>query len=237
MKFSFDTIQGFGKITHQDFIYNPIEFYPTDFEEALSFGLLPDEASINKPISWFASRSTRIKVSDFVATKTSIKYSKRIEVKEIKKEEIFLYLDTLKQIFADYIKVKDYGKPYNIEPLLTNNINEKVVLLYSYQNIPVAFCVLRVFKNSMCSLQFAWNYLEPKLSLGTVSQLIECEFAKKYKIEYDYLMPAYELSCMYKSNFKGLEWFTGKNWSNDIELLKKLMERDEKINIHDNIRI
>lgn len=237
MKFDFNTIEGFGKITHQDFIHNPISFYPMDILLALELGLLPDEASTDVPMPWFASRSVRIRVQDFAPTKTSIKYAKRITVSELRNEEILLALNTLKNIFAQYITAKGYGKPYDIEPLLTNNLRQKVVLLYSYNDVPVAFCVLRVFSKAMCSLQFAWDYAEPKLSLGTVSQYIECEFAKKNGIIYDYLMPAYERGCSYKADFKGIEWYTGKNWSNDTEQLKQLMERDETFEINDNTGI
>ena len=231
MKFDFDTIDGFGKITHQDFIYNPINFYPENTEEALNMGLLPDEASRRQPMPWFASRSIRIKVDDFKATKTSIKFSKRIEVKELRNVEIGLHFDILVEIFLRYSSIKGFKNPFDLKPLVYNNFKEKVVLLYYYQDVPVAFCVLRVFKTSMCSLQFAWDYANPFLGLGIVSQYIENEFAKRNNIQYDYLMPAYESSCLYKADFRGIEWFTGNRWSNDTDILKTLMKRDDKFHI------
>ena len=36
----------------------------------------------------------------------------------------------------------------------------------------------------------------------------------------------YEKSCIYKSDYEGFEFWTGEEWSNDIELYKWLCERD-----------
>jgi arginyl-tRNA--protein-N-Asp/Glu arginylyltransferase len=77
--------------------------------------------------------------------------------------------------------------------------------------------------------QFIWDYQDPKLSLGTVAQYYECETAKLLNCEYVYLLGGYELCCLYKSKYPGFEFWTGAEWSKDIELYTELVTRDEKI--------
>jgi hypothetical protein len=43
------------------------------------------------------------------------------------------------------------------------------------------------------------------------------------------LLGGYEKCCAYKSQYQGFEFWTGTEWSNDTELYKKLVERDERI--------
>lgn len=228
MKFYFDTINGFGKLTHEDFIHNPIDFYPEDLEEALKNGLLPDEANVITPMPWFASRSTRIKVDDFKPTETSRKLSKKITA------EVMSYTNEtciLEKIFEEYCRVKNFHTAFNLSALLTNNAKEKNIILYYYQGNPIGFVVMRFIGHSALSLQFAWDYEKPKLSLGKVSQYFEIELCKQQKVDYLYLMPAYESSCLYKADFSAIEWYTGKKWSTDTNQLKELMFRDEQIKI------
>ena len=61
--------------------------------------------------------------------------------------------------------------------------------------------------------------------------MYECETAKILGCEYVYLLGGYEKCCLYKSSYLGFEFWTGKEWSKDIELYTRLVERDEKIKI------
>jgi len=231
MRFRFDTTQGFGHITHEDFIHHPIEFFPESHEqeEALEVGLLPDEANPDNPMPWFIARSTRICVADYEPTKTVKRLAKKIEVAELNwPNEINLKSLTIQRIYAAYNQVKGFTNPYDIKELLTRNYLQKKVLLYYHEGEPIGALILRVIGSSMLSMQFVWDYTNHKLSLGTVSQYFEVEYAKQYGFTHIYLMPAYEKSCLYKANFKGLEWFTGSEWSRDTEQLKQLCLRDEQ---------
>ena len=94
-----------------------------------------------------------------------------------------------------------------------------------------AISIYKMFETNMVVYQFLWDYEDPKLSLGNVAQMIECESAKEMDCNYVYLLGGYEKCCEYKSNYKGFQFWTGKNWSMDTELYKNLVSRDEKIKI------
>ena len=54
-----------------------------------------------------------------------------------------------------------------------------------------------------------------------------------------YLGFGYEKSCIYKADYAGFEFWTGEEWSDDIERYKFLCERDsniEKVSDLDDIK-
>jgi hypothetical protein len=64
---------------------------------------------------------------------------------------------------------------------------------------------------------------------------IEVEYAKKLALNHLYIGQGYESGSKYKSEFKGFEWWTGTEWSRDVELYKKLCDNDSTINTIDDI--
>lgn len=237
MKFYFDTINGFGHITHTDFIYNPIVFVPEqsdNVEDWLSMGLLPDEATRDGS-EWFACRSCRLDVTKFEPTKTSKKMSRRVVSKVVYYKDLNnYYIAFINHIYQQYCEKKEYNNSFSIENLIHNNSHEKVFIFYYYEETIIGFVVCRRINKSLISLQFATDYSQPKLSLGNVSQLFEIEFCKENNIDYCYLMPGYETSCLYKADFKGVEFYTGTEWSKDSALFKLLMINDSKVHVNDN---
>ena len=81
----------------------------------------------------------------------------------------------------------------------------------------------------MIAYQFIWDYEDPKLSMGNVAQMFECEQARLNQCDYVYLMGGYEKCCEYKSEFSGFEFWTGLEWSSDVDLYKNLISRDQKV--------
>ena len=235
MKFYFDTINGFGHITHTDFIHNPIVFVPDpddNQEDMLLVGLLPDEAT-GQGKEWFACRSCRIDVTKFSPTKTSLKMSKRVRREVVYHKNIGEYRHIITSIYKKYCDVKGYTNSFDIENLIDNNSNEKVFLFYYYEEKIIGYVICRVINNSLVSLQFASDYSQPKLSLGNVSQLYEIEYCRENNINYCYLMPGYEPGCLYKADYKGIEFYTGKTWSQDQNLFKVLMLNDTMVYVND----
>jgi len=53
-------------------------------------------------------------------------------------------------------------------------------------------------------------------------------WAKESGKEYLYLGTCYEESALYKTEFKGVEFFNGFRWSDNLEELKGLVMRSEK---------
>ena len=76
---------------------------------------------------------------------------------------------------------------------------------------------------------FIWNYHKPELNLGIITLEHEIALAKTLGLDYLYTGPGYEQSSIYKSTFKGFQWFTGMEWSTNVEKYKLLCQRDSKI--------
>ena len=58
---------------------------------------------------------------------------------------------------------------------------------------------------------------------------MEASWAKKKGMSELYLGSGYEKSSIYKSKFRGFQWWTGTSWSNDKNRYVKLCERDSNV--------
>ena len=200
---------------------------------ALEEGWLPDDYFIPKnslKSHWYQARQTRINLKKFEDTRRTRKARKKckdIEINHIRADEIDLNIIT--NIFKKYFKYRNF-KPWKLEPLIELEKERKFFLIYYLNKKPIAFTFLRdVGANSVFSTQFAWDYENPKLYLGKYANLAEIDYCITNNKEYMYLGVGYETSCIYKSDYKGFEFWTGEEWSKDIDRYKWLCERDSKI--------
>ena len=102
--------------------------------------------------------------------------------------------------------------------------------IYYYKDTPVAFTEFKVFDNKhVLSGQFAWDYENPKLGLGTYATLYEIDWSYKNKYKNYYLSYGYETTSKYKSKYKGFEFWNGKEWVNNKSMYNKLCDNDSSI--------
>lgn len=219
MKVYFDHIQGFGKVSDLELIVN------------CAYGILePNESCINAlkegwipwEGKWYNERSTRIDLAVYRPSKTTRKLSKRITIETGDIESNIEKYEKLHKAYCDY-----HGFKRDIK--LKSFIDCQVIEYWTDSLVGIS--IYRQFENQFVAYQFIWDYQDPKLSLGTTAQYYECETAKSLNCEYVYLLGGYELCCLYKSKYPGFEFWTGAEWSTDIELYTTLMSRDEKIKI------
>ena len=203
-------------------------------DQALQEGWLPDDY-IDYPTDktksdWYQARQTRINISKFKetrSTKKSRKKCKEISTKCVLAKDIDLNI--VKSIFEKYTKYRGF-KAWEVEPLLVTEIHRKKFLLYYLNNKPIAFTFFRdVGTNSTFSTQFAWDYEEPKLYLGKYANVAEIDYCIENNKDYMYLGIGYERCCIYKSDYAGFEFWTGEEWSNDVDHYKFLCNRDSNI--------
>jgi len=219
MKIYFDHIKGFGKISDLEIIVNGAYgiLEPNDScAVALKEGWIPWE---NK---WYNERSTRLNLNIYQPTKTTKKLSNKLT---IAKGDMLLHEEEYKKLHQKYCQYHNFKRDIKLE-----SFKDCSVIEYHTDKL-IGISLYKQFDNQFVAYQFIWDYEDPKLSLGTVAQMVECETAKTMGCEYVYLLGGYELCCLYKSNYKGFEFWTGKEWSKDIVLYKQLVERDEKIKI------
>lgn len=221
IKVIFDHISGFGKITEQDFIYSDPKGIAlgTDYNDYLENGWVEWQGY------WYNLRSTRIKLSDYKPTKTVKRLANKIQVSKVvlTEEE----LERLQPVYKKYLTTRGYKRDIKLEDFL-----EYFAILYWYQDNLIGASIYKEYKSNQKDIvvyQFLWDYQEPKLSLGNVAQYYEIELNKNSS--YAYLMGGYEEACIYKSQFKGFEWWTGTTWSSDLDLYTQLCKRDNNVHI------
>jgi hypothetical protein len=111
-------------------------------------------------------------------------------------------VEHLKRIFKAYCTHKNFD---GVMPIFDSQYTDPANNILGYCNDVgelVAFSLLREYDNeNVESLQFAWDYKEPKLRLGIKSIETECSVYKHLGFKYLYL----GFSEEYKTKFDGYE--------------------------------
>jgi len=227
IKVVFDHIEGFGKITEQDFIYSD----PKGIAQGKDFIDYLDAGWVEWGDYWYNMRSVRLDLRQYKPSKTTRKLAKDVTYTSCRLTAEIVEL--LEPIYAEYIEKHGFERKINLKDFLTTK--DFFVLLYYKEERLIGALIHKLYRQSnesaFVSYQFLWDYQEPKLSLGNISQMYESELANLLDCRYLYILGGYEESCIYKSQFKGFEWWTGKHWSKDTQLYIKLCNRDSHAHI------
>lgn len=224
MKFLFDHTYGFGKMSKQNMIYVPfaVLLESKEYKQYLEQGWYPANNDI-----WFQTRSTRINLEFYKPTKNVLRLSKKVKyfpdvnmTKEKRKR--------LEKIYEKYISHKGYIYDMSIDDIISNSHGH---IYYVYGNDIIAFAFYKVIEDAYLGIEFAWDYEEPKLSLGHINIYYNSLFARFKRCKYIYLSSGYESCSIYKSQYPGFEWWRGYEWSKDVELYRELCKRDDQIKI------
>lgn len=224
IKVVFNHIEGFGKITQLDFIYSDPKGINLK-EEYLDY---LEEGWVEWQNYWYNLRSTRILIKDYSPTKTTKKLSKRVNLTYTVLTS--QQLKVLTPIYKKYVKVKEFTRDISLK-----DFEGFSAIFYWDQEELIGASIYKLYnqegKSALVVYQFLWDYQDPKLSLGNVAQYFEIKLAQSKGCDYVYLMGGYEEACIYKSQFKGFQWWTGKEWSEDINLYQELCQRDTNVYI------
>lgn len=233
MKLFFDHIT--GKLTNYDLIYSlPLaEFEDSEYDYAFENGWIPLSWYYTelKNLTWINARNTRL-VLDKVEFSKKQKYVLRKKDIKVKILNSFDY-DLLSTIYKKYIKYRNFyeeGFENDSEVFEKKDYIDWKYFIYYYKDTPVAFTEFKVFDNKhVLSGQFAWDYENPKLGLGTYATLYEIDWSYKNKYKNYYLSYGYETTSKYKSKYKGFEFWNGKEWVNNKSMYNKLCDNDSSI--------
>ena len=233
MKLFFDHIT--GKLTNYDLIYSlPLaEFEDSEYDYAFENGWIPLSWYYTelKNLTWINARNTRL-VLDKVEFSKKQKYVLRKKDIKVKILNSFDY-DLLSTIYKKYIKYRNFyeeGFESDSEVFEKKEYIDWKYFIYYYKDTPVAFTEFKVFDNKhVLSGQFAWDYENPKLGLGTYATLYEIDWSYKNKYKNYYLSYGYETTSKYKSKYKGFEFWNGKEWINNKSMYNKLCDNDSSI--------
>jgi arginyl-tRNA--protein-N-Asp/Glu arginylyltransferase len=180
-------------------------------------------------IIWVQVRSSRICVNDFSINKNQkrlLKNDLKFELKDSKD----LDFEKIYNIYLAYCKYKDFGDVKSYTKFIERYKNDilKYLCYYDDGNL-VAYCMVEFLGGQMYSHQFCWNYENPKLSLGIVSQIKEVELAKERNIDYVYIGGISENFGLYKTKFAGFEYWDGRRWCKNDAAIQTMLEKDSKI--------
>lgn len=105
----------------------------------------------------------------------------------------------LRHIYASYCRHKKF---VSVEPLFDFDIDNSDVIGYYDNSELVAFTLVqRLDAESVRGIQFAWDYVNPKLRLGWIANYHECAYYKSLGYKYYYLGEHQS----YKSHLEGYE--------------------------------
>lgn len=241
MKIFFDHV--LFQQTDYNFNYTLVSaiFEKNEFDYALENGWFPDNFWLNDETShsircknigefvWSPIRSSRIKVADFVLDKKDRRLLKNnidVEIKtayNVDTEEIFF-------VYQKYIKAKKFDDFENCIDEFRKKFcrDDFYYLLYKQDSKLIGFCIVQPLGKNLVSYQFCWDYENPKLSLGKFSQIQEVKFAESLCADYVYIGCVAELEGVYKVQFPGFEYYTGREWKCRDELIEKWLSSDSK---------
>lgn len=220
MKIHFDHIEGFGKVSDLDFIYSAPYGVLEPGEsgaDALKEGWIPWGSD------WYNVRSVRLEVAQYRPTETVRKLSRKVRTQP---GDLTLNQADYMQLYEQYCNYHDFARDIQWEFFEGCSCIE-----YWHDDKLVGVSFYKIYEDQFLAMQFIWNYEHPKLSLGNIAQMHECELAAALGCTHVYLLGGYEKCCRYKAGFKGFEFWTGLEWSSDIELYYVLVDRDEQIQV------
>ena len=221
-----------GQQADTDFIHCLVSatFESEEYDWALENGWCPSNIWYNQDtnfkkendIIWYQSRQSRINLAAYEQTKSARKLRRRC------RDVVIQFtqdpdLDSLYRIYDAYVARKGYDDRMGRDEFMNSYGSEgEWFILFD----DVAFTVMDICGSSLLSHQFCWDYARPELYLGKYSTYLEVEFAEKFGLNHVYLGPSYERHSLYKSNYSGFEFWTGRRWCSDKQLFEDLLNQD-----------
>ncbi len=202
-----------------------------ELEKIYENGFLPIR---NLPGVYYLSRSVRVKLADFEPSSENRRILKKTESFEsdIVPLSEFNYTPEIQKFCKNYADDK-LGKGLFTAPAIKTIFTGKVFnYLFVFKEIktqkPVGYAVCFVSSNLLQYAHAFYDLTYYKDNLGARMMLEAIIWAKKSGKKFAYLGTCYEENALYKTEFKGMEFFNGFSWSSDLEELKGLIKREEQ---------
>lgn len=178
---------------------------------------------------YYLARSLRVVLSGFdLSSENRRILNKTQEIKvELQSLADFDYTPEVQKMCKDYASERfDQGvfSSQTIKSIFENKIFNHVFVFKNSENqTTVGYAVC--FINEKL-LHYAYAFYHPDFigqNLGARMMLQAVSWAKENQKIYAYLGTAYQAQSLYKTEFKGVEFFNGFRWSQDLTELKELI--------------
>ena len=242
MQLFFDHIA--GKTHNFEVIYSPASaiFEADEFDFALQNGWLITPTWYSEDCDWFntckaegipvwyQSRTVRLDPKKYVQKK---RHRQRLNKDHNLSYKVHTEYDVeaMVGIYKRYLGAKGFIDMYGENhPFSKSDYGtERMIIVFSYADEPVAFSLLDIVGKSAVATQFCWDYKDPNLSIGKLSYYVEQQVAKNAGLDYIYLGASYEKSAISKCNYAGFQWWNGRGWSSNKASYQKLCARESEI--------
>lgn len=192
-----------------------IDVRPDEYNQALDQGFLITVKN-NQPV-WYQSRSTRVRTAD-------TNYTRLLSAHIMPNPIPWAEMD---HIYTAYCYHKKFKKYFEVGEKLPDDR----FMAYHHNGDFVAWTKLRHYTaQAIETTLFVWDYADPATKLGQRSLEHEIAWAREEGYEYVYLGPGYQRSSLYKADMQGFEWWTGREWSKDLDRYRYLCKQDSRIN-------
>lgn len=180
---------------------------------------------------YFLSRSVRVDLSNFDLSSENRRIFKKTEnfsAKVIPFSD-FDYSPAVQKMCSNYADEK-FGKDVlptsTIRAIFKNGVyNSIIVFIENSSGKEVGYAVCYITKNL---IQYAFSFYDLtylKDNLGARMMLEAVLWGKINDKSYIYLGSCYGKESLYKTEYKGVEFFNGFSWSSSLDELKYLLER------------
>jgi arginine-tRNA-protein transferase len=205
-------------------------------EEALNSGYLPYTGDINSyEETYYMARSIRINLNEY----ERLSENKRV-IKKIKSSHSITVEEFNKNDFVHNNEFLKFSLKYSSERFSNEPLSDKrLQLIIKRDNYNKIF----VFKSDKSDIGYVLTHSNPNIihywfafydtkylksaPIGKFMMEHIIHLAKKKNKEFVYLGTCYGEESLYKvRDFKGIEFFDGNRWENDIEKLKLLCKSD-----------
>ncbi len=221
---------------------------PEDISPIYSNGYLPYSADLALDYKvFYLARSLRVDTNLFTDTSENRRVAKKMSdlTIEIIKHKI-LDFDLSDEAFINfclkYAKAR-FSNDAMDEKRLKYVLNAGIATdIFEFRNInsdEILGYVLSVANDNLLHYWFSfYNYeLLEQYPLGKWMMWRMIHWSKDNNIKHIYLGTAYGTKAMYKvRDFKGLEYYTGSGWSDDVKKLKSLCANDTSLDISDSFK-
>ncbi len=174
---------------------------------------------------FYLSRNLRLNLNEFELNSENRRILKKTDDLEIENKKLneFEYDYEIGKIAIDFFKEKFQDKIISAQKLkwLFQGEFFTNVLIFKKQKEIIGYCIT-METDELIHYAYPFyrkEYINSNLGMGMMLKTIL--HGKEKQKKYIYLGTVYTKDSLYKLQFKGLEWFDGEKWENDINLLKE----------------
>ncbi len=178
---------------------------------------------------YYLTRNLRINLENFSLTSENRRILKKVEDIELESKDLknFEFNYEISKLAIDFFKTKFSKNIITTQKLkwLFSGEFFTNVLVYKIKDETIGYCI--VMENDEF-LHYAYPFYKAELlnqNIGMAMMIKAIEYAKEKNKKNIYLGTVYTKDSLYKLQFKGMEWFDGEGWNDEIDTLKSLINQ------------